>query len=263
MIDAHLDDERVQRVATDELAPAMAAATRDHLAACAACRNRVEAARHDDEAVNRLLLALDHPIPPVDAAQVIARAKGARPRASSPWLRRAAIVALSAGVAGAAWALPGSPVPDWFAKLAALVSGDAVRVASPPASPAPTGTQTGTTAGGVRIEPGDSLVIVFSTARPGASLRVTLVDESEAEVEAFASGTAFSPDPDAGVLHVDNSASGASFDIRIPRAARRVEIRIADHVVFLKAGDRITSAVTEDRGQWLVPMSETAGRGPA
>ena len=244
----HLDDERIERMAHAELQPSDDASAHEHFASCAICQARVEAARRDDEAVSVLLRTLDHEPPALEAAAVAAMARPVD-RWTGVWLRRAALVALTAGVAGAAWALPGSPVralaDRWLGTRAAP-------------APAP---QAGTPAGGgIAIAPGNTLTILITRADSAARLFISLIDGREVEVEALGAGAAFTDEPDAGRLVIENTQSTASFEIRIPRDARRVEVRVGDRAVFVKDGRRLlTTAVPDDNGVWILPLVEPPG----
>ncbi len=252
----------MQRLAHDELPPAEAEAVRSHVAVCAACRARVEAVQMEDERVARLLATLDHAPPAIDAAHVIARARlqdptapGSRPASPRTWLRRAALIALTAGAAGAAWALPGSPVHGWMDRL--LGTGADAPVQRVPGEP-----QAEAAGGGVAIAPGLALTIQFTRAHRAARLHVSLIDGAEVEVEAIGGGVLFTDDPDDQRLVIDNAASDASFDVRIPRAAARVEIRVGEHTLFLKEGRRLITEVEPDSaGVWVLPLAAAAGAG--
>ena len=63
----HLDEDRLQRLADGELDRSADPAVDRHLDGCPACRERLEAARRDDDAVRELLYAVDHTLPPVTA----------------------------------------------------------------------------------------------------------------------------------------------------------------------------------------------------
>lgn len=92
----------------------------------------------DDEptdAVQALLRALDHPVPKVTAEAIAARAR-APDRARPAW-RWAAAVLLTLGVAGAAFALPGSPLRRWASTLGAVVTGRDRTDAGPGSASAP------------------------------------------------------------------------------------------------------------------------------
>ena len=64
----------------------------------------------DDGRIDELLRVLDHPVPAVTAQEIAGRAARGPSR-----VRWAAAVLLTAGIAGAAFALPASPLRTWVA----------------------------------------------------------------------------------------------------------------------------------------------------
>ena len=61
---------------------------------------------------------------------------------------------------------------------------------------------------------------------------------------------------EAGRLRVANHDSTATFEVEIPRDARRVEIRVAGRQIFLKEGARVTAEGSSDRHEvYLLPLS--------
>jgi predicted anti-sigma-YlaC factor YlaD len=99
----HLDDERLQRLLSGELEPRVEASIRGHLATCGPCRDQTTAARREAAEVSRLLGFLDHPAPRLDPEDVMHASRGVL-----GWGRRAALVFLGLGLAGVAYAAPGS-----------------------------------------------------------------------------------------------------------------------------------------------------------
>ena len=217
----------------------------------------------DDEptdVIQTLLRALDHPVPTVTAEAIAARAR-ASGRMTPAW-RWAATVLLTLGVAGAAFALPGSPLRRWASALGAVVTGrgrpDAEPgVASTPPAPPDQGRA------GIAVAPGRSLLIVFDRPAPTAAVLVSLVDGGEVIVRAPPRAATFTTD--AGRLVVEGRGAAPpgstpdTFAIDVPRESRRVEIRAGPARLFLKEGDRITSTRPSDTGgPWLFPVG-TAG----
>jgi len=220
----------------------------------------------DDEptdAVQALLRALDHPVPKVTAEAIAARARA--PDRVTPAWRWAASVLLTLGVAGAAFALPGSPLRRWASTLGAVVTGRGRPDAGPGPASAPQTPSPDRDRAGIAVPPGPSLLIVFDRPAPAALVLVSLVGGAEVIVRAPAGSATFTTD--AGRLVVEGRGASApgsapapdTFAIDIPRESRRVEIRAGPARVFLKAGDRITSARSPDpAGPWLLPLG-TAG----
>lgn len=239
----HLDEGAVQRLLDDELDPAEARAAGTHLADCADCRARVAEARRDSRVVNSALDALDVPPPRIEAGTVAARA-----RAGEPWqLRRAAGFLIAIGIAGAAYAAyaaPGSPVPGWIESAAAWLGGrePVRRAAVAPGA-----------VSGIAIQPGASLVIVFTSVQAVGTARVFLTEGDEVTIRAAQGAATFSSDAER--LVIDNAGAGADFTIQLPRTAPRIEIRLGREPLLLKEGGRATVAGVEAPEPWILPLT--------
>lgn len=229
----HLDEEKVQRILHRELVPSDEAPLREHLSGCAECRSRVAGAARAEQEVFALLRQLDHAAPRVDARAVAARATETASSRDSRWVRRAAIVVLLLGAAGVAYAAPGSPLPAWIDTAVRWIEG------GERAPQMPGGGLRDRDAGGIAVDPGRNLVILFTSAQPQGEARVSLTDGNEVVVRALSGAAAFTSDM--GRLVIDNRRSAASYEIQIPRAAAHVEIRVGTDRVFLKAGPRTTA----------------------
>jgi hypothetical protein len=216
----------------------------------------------DDEptdVVQALLRALDHPVPRVTAETIAARAR-ASGRVTPAW-RWAATVMLTLGVAGAAFALPGSPLRRWASALGAVVTGRGRPDAGPGAAPQVPSPDRGRA--GIAVEPGRSLLIIFDRPASAAMVLVSLGGDAEVIVRAPAGSATFTTDAGRLVVEGRNASPGRSapdtFSIEIPRESRRVEIRAGPARVFLKERDHITAARPPDTaGPWLLPLG-TAG----
>src|SRR5262245_44329968 len=125
---AHLDEERVQRLLGGELPAPAEAAAREHLAVCEDCSRRVAEAKHEEDEVSALLRAVDDPRPAVSADAVAARASAH----SWFWGRWAAVLLIALGLAGGAYALPGSPLPALVQAVVAWIGGAPSPEPSPP-----------------------------------------------------------------------------------------------------------------------------------
>lgn len=216
----------------------------------------------DDEStdvVQELLRTLDHPVPKVTAEAIAARAPA--PGRVTPAWRWAAAVLLTVGVAGAAFALPGSPLRRWASTLGAVVTGRGRPDAGPDSGSAPPAFSPDQGRAGIAVLPGRSLLIVFDRPAPAALALVSLVGGAEVIVRAPAASATFTSD--AGRLVVEgrsasppgSAAAPDTFAIDIPRESRRVEIRAGPARVFLKERDRITSALPPGAtGPWLLPL---------
>lgn len=240
----HLDDEQLQRAADGELRASDAAAGA-HLATCAACRQRVDDALHEEAEVAALLRHVDHPVPAVTAGAIAARARAR----DSGGMRWAASIVLALALAGVAYAAPGSPLPRWVERAAVWP----VRRAPPAAGRGETRVPLPVT-GGIAVTPGASLVIQFSSPQTTGEVHVSLTDSAEVVVRSIIGAATFTSGVDR--LVIGNAASSASYEIRIPRAAPRVEMRVGERRIFLKDGSRLTTAATADAREPLtLPLS--------
>lgn len=252
----HLDEEQVQRLLHHELAPGEGegreTSVREHLGWCAECRGRVAAAEREENDVFALLRQLDHPPPRVEAQSVAARA---RARGVS-WSRWAAGIVLALGLAGAAYAAPGSPLPAWVRAVVNWI-GDRPDSGAPASAQAPV---PGPGVGGIAVAPGRELVILFTAPQVEGQARVSLTDGADVVVRAPSGAATFTSDVNRLVIDNTGEASSATFEIEIPRAAPRVEIRVEAVRLFLKDGPRITAAAgsTELRGSYLLGLTPAA-----
>jgi hypothetical protein len=167
---------------------------------------------HIDDEVLALLRHLDHPTPEVRAATIIAVARE-RPL---HWVRWAATIVLALAVAGGAYALPGSPLRSWIQKL------------THKAPPAPQGHNAAVP--GIAVTPGLDFVVHFTRPQPTAQIDVVLTEGAEVEVHAVTGTAGFRAGTD--TLIVDNWDSRATFDVRIPRAAPRVQVVVGDRRIW-------------------------------
>ena len=194
----------------------------------------------DDDRIDVLLRALDHPVPDVTAETIARRAS----RRGLP-LRWAAGVLLALGAAGAAFALPGSPLHRWVVGLAGRRSEGAEAKAPVPA-------QDDRGSAGIAVDPGQRLLVVFEGPLTG-DVRVTLDDREDLVVRALAGAASFTSENTR--LVIGSRDSTGSFSIRVPRAAPRVEIRARESRLFLKEHERVVSAVTPDStGAYLLRL---------
>ncbi|HJU90807.1 MAG TPA: zf-HC2 domain-containing protein [Gemmatimonadaceae bacterium] len=243
----HLDAEQVQRLLHGELAPSAAARARAHLDSCAECLTRVSEAEHEETEVLDLLRALDHPVPRVSAASVLARSRAHD--SGRRWSRLAAGVVLALVGAGAAYALPGSPVPDMLRRAVGWVGGREPRV-----TPAPETLPTEAVEQGIAVAPGARFVIAFAAPQPDGVAIVSLADSANVTVRASGGEATFASAIDR--LAIGNEGSTAVFRIQIPRRAPHVEILIGGRRAFVKDAARvITDAPRDADGRYLLSLS--------
>jgi len=242
----HLDEELVQRLLHGELGRPAETSARDHLVSCDDCRGRVADAEREESEVLQLLRHLDHPAPQVDPEEVVARGR-------SPyfgWGRRAAAILLGLGLAGVAYAAPGSPVRGWVRAVADWVDGRPTRPTATPGS-----TQaTDPAVPGIAVSPGRRLVILFPSPPAKAEALVSLTDGADVVVRAVTGEASFSSEVDR--LVIESRDSAATFEIQIPRSAPWVEIRAAGSRIFLKQGPRVTSEKPPaPGGTYILPLT--------
>lgn len=242
----HLDEEQVQRLMHGELEGSAAGDARGHIAECAECRDRLAEAEREETEVHALLRELDDPTPYVESSTVT---MGARFQ-DSGLLRWAAGFVLAAGVAGAAYAVPGSPLPAWTSAAIEWIGGRRDESPSAPArEPAPDPLPAG-----VAIAPGERLVILFAASQRTGQAIVSLTDGAEVVVRAPSGAAIFTSEQER--LLIDNPGSTASFDIEVPHAAPRVEIRVDGKRVFLKEGPLVvTPEFASAPGLYAVPLT--------
>jgi hypothetical protein len=245
----HLDEKRIQRLLDRELSPAEEREARQHLSGCAECRRLLAEAEREEREVNALLEMIDQPGPPVRAEAVALRAElmGAASRAQrASLLRRAAAFVLVAGIAGAAYAIPGSPLPKWVHSITEKMAGRPDRNAGPPDSRT-------TGVSGISVQADQRLVILFSGDSLGGQVRVTLSEGSQVQVQAPPGAATFTSKSEYLLIGVKNPA--ASFDVLIPRSAPWVEIRAGEDRLFLKEGQRISTSGSNSAGGYVLRLT--------
>jgi hypothetical protein len=238
----HLDDERIQRLIAGEIWSE--SALRGHLAACPDCQEAVARAEQERREVETALEALDHPVPRVDMRRIVA---GGESRSSSGF-RWAAAILLTLGIAGVAYAAPGSPVRRWVDAAIEWFIG--TEKPAPTAEPAPYEEALA----GIAVVPGADLIIEFTHPQAVGEASISLVDSADVVVRALSGVATFTSDVNR--LIVANPGSSANFEILIPHTAHRVEVLVAGRRVFLKEDGRITSATSADAaGNYQIPFS--------
>jgi hypothetical protein len=239
----HLDDERIQRLLHDELGPAEAE-IRLHLESCAACRGLVDGARDEERRTFGLLSQVDHPRPAIDPRVLLAE----RTASDGHWGRRAAAVILGAAIAGAAYALPGSPLPAALDRLlgTSVARHDSTSAAERGLFPAPAG---------IAIPAEDGLVIQLLAEGDGAVATIELTGDEEVVVRAVEGSATFTSDP--GRLTV-RSSGPLRLEIHIPRAATSVEVLAGPTPVFRTLdGDPVSEIPPDSTGRFVIPLRPT------
>jgi len=242
----HLETEEIQRALHGELAASSSRASA-HLADCDACRSSVEQARAEEARIFSLLSAIDQPSSMVDIEAV--RRLARRPVTSWSRVRWAASIVAAVGFAGIAFALPASPLRQWIDRLRAPARLEpAPRPAELPRSDE--------NIGGVSIAPGSdgSTLVIFTASQERGEARVVLADVDDISVRSQSGAARFAVAP--GRLTIDNGGVSADYEIIIPRAAPRVEIRIAGERVWLKDGVQVETSFSG--APTLIPMHSTS-----
>jgi len=231
----HLDEEQLQRLLHGETLPRAERSSREHVAGCADCRRRLAEAEREESEMVALFRAMDSPPPPIRAEAVAARARMVAARAHRfAWLRRAASLLVAVGIAGAAYAMPGSPVRGWVDAIVRQIGGR-----SEPSAVAPVPSDSAAGVSGISVLPGQRLLVLFKTAQDGGQIHVWLTDGPEVQVQAPVGAATFASGADQ--LLIENRGFPATFEIRIPRDAPWIEIRVGGDPVFRKQGPRVTT----------------------
>lgn len=239
----HLDEERVQRLLHGELQGPEEAAAREHLTACAECRMLVDDALAGDEWVRGLLRHLDHPMPKISPAVIEARATRA---SESRLLLRAAGFLVALAVAGAAYAIPGSPLRSW---VRAVVHSVGERRETP-GVPSPA---SDSAVAGISVFPGEGLRILFTSRQVQGVVRIALTDGAEVVVRAPRGAATFTSASDQ--LLIDNRGSSATFEVQVPRAAPKIVIQVEGEEVFHQTGAGVTLGEgTGDGVHYVLPL---------
>lgn len=246
----HLSDEQIQRLIHGELdATSRDVATR-HARECPSCAQALATAEHEETAIFDLLGTVDHEMPAVDAAKITTVPAHGR---LAVWGRRAASIVIVAAVAGAAYAIPGSPLPDLVKQLAAIMTGERE---TPPAAvdestPGPPGTS------GIAVAAGDHFVIQFAGPQDSSFVLVSLTDDPMVRVRVLGGTAAFTTD--AGRLDIENRGSIANYEISLPRDAPWIEVRVGSTARWQKDGERVSSgSVPDAQGRYWIALAPPA-----
>lgn len=225
----HLEEGRLQAYLDGELADAREVEA--HLDACPECRARVEELHRLGERADRALARLETGRPDVEAAlwEVRRRRAARRAGAHRRRLAAAAVVVLTLG-AGAAAAMPGSPIRGWIEAWLAPTE-EPVPAAVPAVDPAAVPEDAG-----VLVDLVDGAVTVrFHGVPAGALLEVRFVEGARAGVYA-PSAARF--ETAAGRVDVHLEGDGDVLRVELPRDAARAEVLVEGESVFRWAEGR-------------------------
>ncbi len=234
----HLDEGALESQLDGELDAASARAARAHLDSCAECRSLLEQLRQDEELLATVLPVLDHPVPQVSRAQIIAHAS--KRRLGTRW---AAAVALLLLAAGAAYAFPGSPLRRWIATAIGRRTQETPRVPD---------------IAGIALPPGEHFTIAFPVPRAAALVTIALTDDAAVGVRRISGAATFTAEIDR--LRIDLGDAPAEIDV--PRHAPSVAVVAGDRRLFLKDRGRvITEAQRDSAGRYrllLIPPQKSS-----
>jgi hypothetical protein len=238
----HLEAEQIQRVLHGEPA-GLEGEVSSHLSECAECRRLVDEARREEKRIFDLLRHLDHPAP-----AVVPDLPVVRDRWMATWGRRAAGIVLALGVAGVAYAAPGSPLPRWVDHVVQRVRGTPPRAAETLPQPS--------ALAGIAVTPGVRFTIAFAEPQARGEATVSLGDGRDVTVRSKGGGATFTSGAEG--LRVDNRGSVADYEIELPRGAGRIEIRVGSRrLLLLEKGRVVTPASADSLGRYRLELSES------
>jgi hypothetical protein len=242
----HLSDEQIQRFLHGELDARSKEALSRHVAACEFCARLLAQAEREQSEIFGLLCHLDHPAPRVDA-ESFTRKSGA----FTVWGRRAAVFVAAAALAGAAYAIPGSPLPAWVKQVADWIDRDGGSD-SPPAEKSPAIDRP--TTSGIAVPAHERFTIAFLTEQTDGVVAVSLADGPNVVVRVLGGTATFTTDVDR--LTIDNRGSEADYEIEIPRGASYVEVFVGTRRFILKDGDALAMGIpTDEHGRRVFSLA--------
>jgi hypothetical protein len=245
----HLTEVELDLLYHEELARRHRDVALAHVAQCTECASRHQRFAAEDREIADALGLLDHPVPKANVSALIGRAK--RVRRTHRWRLAAAAGAFAFAMAGVAAAMPGSPIRALLHRARmgpsrAPAAAPQVALKSPPAA-------------GISVGAGDTVVLIFEAAQMEGSIRITFRADSQLNVRATGGPARFTVR--SGEVWVRNSGSAASYEIAVPSAARRVEMRVVERLVFAKHGSLVTLAPRRERdGSYIVRFDAAISR---
>ncbi|MBA2564044.1 MAG: hypothetical protein H0V09_01305 [Gemmatimonadetes bacterium] len=245
----HPTDAELQSLSDGELGTPERRLLLLHVDGCGECAGRLRSLQLGDGEIAAWLRHVDHPVPQLNAAAVMMRARRSSPR---PGLMAAGLATLVAGAVAVAAVVPGSPLRELVERAVGASSesaqspGEGVPSARPPAP-----------ASGVSFVPGAELAIAFVRSQPDGTVRMSLADVAEVRVRNAGEPAAFTMNP--AELIIDNVDPRGSYEILLPRSLGRVRVRIDERVVLEKDGDTVSCrGSVDDRGRCLVSFAASA-----
>jgi len=189
---------------------------RIHLESCSHCMTLMDSARERSTQIEGALADVSPPIDLAAAKEAVrarldARRAVERPRGRTyGHLGRAAAILLLG--AGAAWALPGSPIRDWLQpSTPAVEHGPA----------AATELAIAVEAGGIEVRTTDAFSVILTDVEVGVPIEIILLEGSVSRITAPAGSTYSFADE-----RIEASLTGGPVRIEIPRSLTTVLIRV-------------------------------------
>lgn len=249
----HLNEGLIQAYLDDEVSLRERELVEVHLAQCAVCAGKLQEQRDMAEAVSLGLGLLDVSPPAGVSPQVLrARAHASRRCGAFPgWLKPARPSLLKAAVlllgfsAVTAAALPGSPLREWALAVWQRGAGESVPEAAAVAIPL---AQDSVMGGGVSIVPaGGRVRIVLERPAPSTEIRVRLVDDERAGVQALKGLSDAVFKTGSGRIEVVGGTAG-TLHVEIPRSVVYASVEVDGVVEVFKEGPALR-VVAPDRGE--------------
>lgn len=238
----HLNDDQMQRFLHGELDARSQEVLSTHVAGCERCARQLAEAEREEKDIFELLGTLDHAPPRVEV-ESIARDRSAL----AVWGRRAAVFVAAAALAGAAYAIPGSPLPTLVDRVAQWIAGEP-STTSEETEVAPRVTS------GIAVPGQARFAIVFAAEQKSGVAALSPGDGPNVVVRAFGGTVTFTTDIDR--LTIDNRESSADYEIEIPRDISFCEVSIGARRIVVKDGESFaTGLVTDERGRFLLPLT--------
>ena len=189
---------------------------RIHLESCGQCMNAMASARARSTQIEEALAGVSTPVDlaaakeavraRMDARRAVERPRG---RAYGHLGRAAAILLLGAG---AAWALPGSPVRDWLQPSAPAVEHGAVAATEPTIA---------VEASGIEVRTTDAFSVILTDVEAGIPIEIILLEGAVSRITAPAGSTYSFADE-----RIEASLTEGPVRIEIPRSLTTVLIRV-------------------------------------
>jgi anti-sigma factor RsiW len=251
----HLDAQVLDALACGELDADTDRAARDHLHECAACRSRFDEFVVSERGVSKLLHSLDHRPPAVDVGAVIGRARTLTARTRRG--RRVAAWAAGTGTllaAALAAALPNSPIAGY---VRAMFDRPSAAPTSAVAVPRVMRESPGT--GSIAVGATRDVKVTFLASQRAGEIRIALSPDRILRVTPVGAGASettrrYAVAP--GTLTVDNTGSGASYELTLPASAPHARVVVGARPVFAIDGRRVTTvAVPDGAGHYVFQFS--------